>query len=287
MLHYQRCLSVAGVAVGIAWNIGAVAPAPADENEPSAVITAEQPDSKPHGKDQSSSLHSHPNAPKVAMPAAYLKAVRNAETATPQHISRGLTAILDGSPQLIWRQNQSRPEVLVATWTSEASYYPKPGSTFTETYEVWITAAPQLKQFCQRHLASGSKTPLSRRLEQLLGLPPDSGHKFVVELWVSPQDLFRPSADAEVTDHESELQFPDVPGVFSVSETYQQWYQQTKSRRYKPKAGPPYPWTRLGYTYDWGNPETRVGLSEFVIRKNATLTVKSVTTTEQYAAESP
>ena len=27
-----------------------------------------------------------------------------------------------------------------------------------------------------------------------------------------------------------------------------------------------YPWTRLGYTYDWGNPRNLVGLSEFVLR---------------------
>jgi hypothetical protein len=27
-----------------------------------------------------------------------------------------------------------------------------------------------------------------------------------------------------------------------------------------------YPWTRLGYSYDWGNPKNPVGLSEFVLR---------------------
>lgn len=53
--------------------------------------------------------------------------------------------------------------------------------------------------------------------------------------------------------------------------------------RYDPKTGPPYPWTRLGYTYDWGNAKSRVGLSEFVIRKGARLTVHSVSTTEGYA----
>jgi hypothetical protein len=42
------------------------------------------------------------------------------------------------------------------------------------------------------------------------------------------------------------------------------------------------PWTRLGYTYDWGDSKTHIGLSEFVIEQNATVTVKSVTPTVQY-----
>ena len=43
-----------------------------------------------------------------------------------------------------------------------------------------------------------------------------------------------------------------------------------------------YPWTRLGYTYDWGDSTTHVGLSEFILEQNATVMVKSVTSTVDY-----
>jgi len=43
-----------------------------------------------------------------------------------------------------------------------------------------------------------------------------------------------------------------------------------------------YPWTRLGYTYDWGNPCHEVGLSEFVIKKDAEVIVEDIETVEEY-----
>lgn len=46
-----------------------------------------------------------------------------------------------------------------------------------------------------------------------------------------------------------------------------------------------YPWTRLGYTYDWGNPRADMGLSEFVIKKGAEIAINSVYTTEDYCRE--
>ena len=37
-----------------------------------------------------------------------------------------------------------------------------------------------------------------------------------------------------------------------------------------------FPWTRLGYTYDWGNSTSEIGLSEFVIKNNSQVTVFKV-----------
>jgi len=239
-------------------------------------------DDKPYGRDFSSSLHSHSDAPPIALPKRYRDAIQNAVNATEEDISRRLTPIVPTNRDLIWRGRGNKQQVLVATWTTHQSYFPDPGTTFNEKYTVWVTVAPQLKKFCEDYSAGATSAPLPRRLEQLLGLPPNSGHQFVVELWVKPEDLFRPSADPEVTDYEAQLTFPDVRGYISVSEHYKQWYSSTAKTRYRPSSGPAYPWTRLGYTYDWGNSETRVGLSEFVIREGAQLTVHSVTPTNQY-----
>ena len=45
---------------------------------------------------------------------------------------------------------------------------------------------------------------------------------------------------------------------------------------------PPAPWTRLGYTYDWGESSNHVGLSEFVLAKGASLEVDAVTPVDDY-----
>ena len=42
------------------------------------------------------------------------------------------------------------------------------------------------------------------------------------------------------------------------------------------------PWTRLGYTYDWGNQASEVGLSEFVVWAKTTVKVESVTQNADY-----
>ena len=44
----------------------------------------------------------------------------------------------------------------------------------------------------------------------------------------------------------------------------------------------PFPWTRLGYTYDWGESENHIGLSEFVVRKGADIEIDSVSTVNDY-----
>ena len=49
---------------------------------------------------------------------------------------------------------------------------------------------------------------------------------------------------------------------------YTGWFNNRKNYIYSNArsypASSPYPWTRLGYTYDWGS-RNHVGLSEFVV----------------------
>ncbi|HEX2922407.1 MAG TPA: hypothetical protein VHS28_00070, partial [Chloroflexota bacterium] len=144
------------------------------------------------------------------------------------------------------------------------------GQTATAGVDTWVTVAPQVKEFCSR----GRYPDPTLRLEQLLGLPSDNGKKWFVELWVSPSDLFRPSPDPKITDQTAGLEFPAA-----VSQQHVEWIEGLKAQSYGENG---YPWTRLGYTYDWGNTTNREGLSEFVIRKGAPIEVNSVTTTLDY-----
>jgi len=103
---------------------------------------------------------------------------------------------------------------------------------------------------------------LQLRMLQLLGMPATNTPQYLVEIWVKPDDLFRPSPDNEITDNTAGLYFPD-----STNSDYIIWFNNNIITSYYPEKGKTkYPWTRLGYTYDWGNPMHEEGLSEFILR---------------------
>ncbi|NVN90305.1 MAG: hypothetical protein HXX11_06835 [Desulfuromonadales bacterium] len=54
-----------------------------------------------------------------------------------------------------------------------------------------------------------------------------------------------------------------LPPEYGVFKTYSSWFNN-RSRYGYTKVSSPYPWTRLGYTYDWGS-SNHTGLSEFVL----------------------
>ncbi|OQY26410.1 MAG: hypothetical protein B6244_13630 [Candidatus Cloacimonetes bacterium 4572_55] len=208
----------------------------------------------------------------------YQQAIKDAETADADEINKDLTAITRYNPDLVWQDSL----VSTVTWTEWNGFDDKVGQRMDITQDVWVTIVPELKRFC--HQCDFSSQDLTLRLEQILGLPPHSEKTRFVEIWVDPSDIFRPAPDPEITDHEAELDFP-ISGRFVTIDTgYQEWFNNLKGVSYQEKGG--YPWTRLGYSYDWGNPESEVGLSEFVIRVGAVVTIGSIFTIEEYCEPS-
>ncbi|MCX7068479.1 MAG: hypothetical protein NTW85_12405 [Methylococcales bacterium] len=45
------------------------------------------------------------------------------------------------------------------------------------------------------------------------------------------------------------------------------------------------PWTGLGYTYDWGNDDSDIGASDFILMPNAPYQIKQVLTTHEYCTK--
>lgn len=135
-----------------------------------------------------------------------------------------------------------------------------------------MTAYPEVEKYFTNRQNSGGDLRLE--VAQLLGLPPDTNNSYFVELWVKPVDLFRPSADNEINDTVAQLYFPDNTDLY-----YKIWFLNNTQYSYFAKR---LPWTRLGYTYHWENPESKVGLSEFVIKENSEVTVKSLSSTSDY-----
>lgn len=214
----------------------------------------------------------------------YNLAVVDAKIAELNEVSQNLVAITKENPFLIW-QNKTAPKdkILVATWTSFTGYDNQVGQSITATRQTWVTVAPELQNFCKEKLKDvPNQSDRILRLEQLLGLPPNNGKTRFVEFWVNPDNLFRPSADAEVTDRTAFGEFTQIPASpdASIKLSHLQWFENLRSQSYNATGG--YPWTRMGYTYDWGNPSSEVGLSEFVINTGAAIEVKSVQTTDKY-----
>lgn len=203
---------------------------------------------------------------------SYSEAIRDASLAEEAEINPDLWAISPENPDIIWQNQEVKDKVLLVTWTSWDGYDDREGSEMELSRDVWTTAVPQVRNFC-RNLDLDPRSK-SLRLEQFLGLPPHNRKTKFVEMWVKPSDLFRPCPDAEIDDKQCELDFRDP-----IEPQHQDWILNLQSSSYGDGG---YPWTRLGYTYDWGSLETEVGSSEFVIKSGATVEIEFVTTTEDY-----
>jgi hypothetical protein len=202
-------------------------------------------------------------------------------------IAKQLIPITANNANLVWNADKSK--ILVVTWKQQTAYekFIQPNTKTPENpeYAIWVTAAPQVQQFCQNFVKNQGdvdKAGLDLRLKQYLGLDASWNYDVFVELWVSPNDLFRPCVDPQINDQECELQFgKTLPQVKNIAD-YAGFYKNLYFKSFRASAG--VPWTGLGYTYDWGNSETAVGASEFILVPNANYEIKRVVSTPDYCA---
>jgi hypothetical protein len=244
----------------------------------------------------------------------YAQAVADAVVAEPHEIDRDLFPILEANPHLVRRDGPEGREVLAASWISSwkmartvdpalpgrqapatvAEAEPFVGETGTtpldngEPNYLWVTPVPQLREFCRGLGLEGRD--LRVRLAQYLGLPIDAAigpyaeSRFVVELWVAPGSLFRPCADPGIADTACALQ----PGAglfgpaaaFPDGAPYAGWFERQQELSYD--GGSPFPWTRLGYTYDWGDSANEIGGSEYVIFPDAEFEIAGIHAPDAY-----
>jgi len=204
----------------------------------------------------------------------YSNAMVNASNVVASKIQSDLTYITADNTNLIWRTNPNTGvrEVLVASYmkVADATNYYHVGQTSSFQFaEVWVTLVPEMKNFCRNYAG----TNIYLRLKQLMGLPATGIyglHDTIVEFYVDPQYLLRPSRDPEITDQEAEVSFrTNALYAAAVSTNYTTWFQSTiVSRNYGMTDGvwKAWPWTQLGYTYDWLKTGNNIkGLSEFVV----------------------
>ena len=218
----------------------------------------------------------------------YRQAVRRTAVVTQTKVPTDLVPLTPDNPNLVWNTDKSK--VLVVAWKSQYSYdhyiAPYTQTSSSEANVLWVTPAPYIHEFCHRyftrHPQVGPKG-FDMRLKQRLGLNPAWEYDVFVELWVSPEDLFRPCVDPETNDSSCNLDFGSVtPHVKNIAD-YPAFYKNLYFMDYRRPPG--LPWTGMGYTCDWLNGQNREGESEFIISPSSRYEIKGAVPTREYCRD--
>ncbi len=169
-------------------------------------------------------------------------------------------------------------KVLVRAFTNPA-YYNLTTKKNQNLYPsaLWVTTGNELPAW-YRDLSNGvNASNISLKTVNLLGLPTSSMGQYnaIVEILVEPSKIIRPTKDPSVSSQPSALPtdpFAARPANLSEADyiAYKAWYVANITSSYG-SANPDnqYPWTQLGYTYNWGGDQSSLasirGLSEFAV----------------------
>jgi len=159
---------------------------------------------------------------------------------------------------------------------------------------IWVAPVSQVQTFFKTSKGSITNKNLSKevtlrlRILQYLGLILDrSDQTYFVTIIAKKSDIRRPCSDPEIDDAVCQpLNTQAERKTFMEDKNNQGLIDKDKM----------YPWTGLGYTYDWGNPNDwddpknpPIGASEYVIKKGVAVYVyiKSVERPCNFLKESP
>lgn len=213
----------------------------------------------------------------------YSNALLNAAVALPGEISTRLRPVSTNTPGTQWRLFTNGVDGTTSLWVRVATMkftgnwawnnLLTPGDHVMSNgwaSEFWVTLCPDLRQI----LTTYRGTNRTLRIEKALGLPPRSGSYGVAEFYVDPKYLFRPAASPDIQSPACGL-VPATSTPYQVPNPLQgitagfaAWFTNTYiTRGYAAtNLDNSWPWTRLGYTYDYENcPSSPVGLSEYVL----------------------
>ncbi len=199
----------------------------------------------------------------------YAMAVKDATIAQEDEI-RPLVSLTKKDPLVTW---DSQGRVLLCTWHSYPDSYPKGEVVTAQWGYIWT--------FTDKELASHAKElkeskDAVMRLRQLISIAPDKTHSTVTGLWVDPSDVIRPAYQSDAARGDMFASFPEGQ---ELDAQFKSWFDQNILDSYYYGS---YPWTRLGYTYDWANNGKVYGLTEFLVKKGAQAEVAFTETTDEF-----
>ncbi|BAY17300.1 hypothetical protein NIES21_31360 [Anabaenopsis circularis NIES-21] len=215
------------------------------------------------------------------------KSIEDAKKPSVDKVVNNLWSLSTTNPKIKTRERNGKTEFLMVSWlyTSNPSTDWAVG-TKEISRQTWLTVFPQVQEFCQSYKGTGINLPgkvmLALRLQQYLGLILNkyANKTHFVEMWVKAEDLSRPCIDPEINDSSCNVLPVPVPKSNAILHKIYTNSYENKEKEY-------YPWSGLGYTYDWGNPKKpHVGASEFLINgtkdKPVTVEVAAVKETIEY-----
>ena len=214
----------------------------------------------------------------------FVEAIKDASVPEASEIDRDLFPLSGDNQRLLWREAPGGREVLTAAVmtadTYRSFYAAGAGTTPSSKPVVWVTLAPQLRDWC-RHLRQALREDAKRlrqRVLQRLGLSPTTPYDKVVELWVDPGKVFRPCPDPSTADAKCELEMKGTPRVEGIAD-YPSFFASLYVGAYSTEGAP---WTRLGYTYDWGGDKKEFGASEYMLTTSTRYEVRSAGSVSDY-----
>ena len=163
-------------------------------------------------------------------------------------------------------------QVVLVAWHNDGDRFKDGEITHLKDGEVLWTFTDKefLKWFRENH---DKVDNWDIRLKQLLGKAPDTDNRYFTVFWVRVTDVFRPTFFPEINTDMMNTAFTNTleEDTSENAMWFKNWFDKTNATAYR-KDG--FPWTRLGYTYDWGNPDSKYGLSEFIVKEGAEIEVK-------------
>ena len=166
----------------------------------------------------------------------------------------------EGEPYAVY---DDEGRILLYTFHKYPDSYPDGADVKLEWGNVWTFTGGELEEKYQEN--KDSVTDWQTRLKELIGLRPDNESNYFTAMWVKPEDVFRPAYVSDIGTVEMTDSFSE-----DVNEEYKAWFDDNIISSYFDGA---YPWTRLGYTYDWADNGQEYGLSEFIVKKDSDVKV--------------
>lgn len=195
--------------------------------------------------------------PKDTLDDLYSMATMDAVIAEPDEIFP-LVCLTPEDKQTRWQDGK----VLLATINKKPQLYIE-GERLSLPGEVWTVSAVEMEDWVDSN--KEGITDWQLRLQQLVGVPLTSGYTHITAMWVYPEDVIRPAYSTDFTSDAMTTTLQE-----NVQEDYRNWFEENVMWSYFDSQ---YPWTRLGYTYDWAENSGEYGLTEFLVREGAKVTI--------------
>lgn len=167
--------------------------------------------------------------------------------------------------------NANSQQVVVAALVrpGDYSHYWKNRKVTSDSRYIWVFAPRNFMQVVARKNIQTSNTTsatLSGRLCKLLGLPKEV-RDTIIYMTVPLESVFRPAYNPSVITRVTAGNVGKKDEIQKLSDADLNWMCQQQD-------GNNLPWTRMGYTFDWGGDNSGnwesnknyIGVSEFVLR---------------------